>query len=217
MQISARQQLLYQPRPRLIGSSVVRATHARSRLAARAAPVTSGDGPSTSAGGGGAPPSPADAWALLRAFTLAEARGGPGAVQHHLGSADERARLRDALLVAYAEPWPEGGWAPQPDAEVLLGLVAGDARAAVRALRDWCGALGLDYKLPESKVPGAESLGAVQGSVYVKYNSRSQVCYLTGYQGRDRGVLIQLGGLQLGHFPLGFWDEGRANPPPPML
>ena len=44
----------------------------------------------------------------------------------------------------------------------------------------------------------------------------AQVCYLTLYQGRDRGVLVQLGALQLGHFPLGFFDEARANPPPPM-
>lgn len=43
-----------------------------------------------------------------------------------------------------------------------------------------------------------------------------QACYLTQYQGRDRGVLVQLGTLQLGHFPLGLWDEARANPPPLM-
>jgi hypothetical protein len=36
------------------------------------------------------------------------------------------------------------------------------------------------------------------------------------YDGKDRGVLIQLGELQLGHFPLGFFDEARQNPPPPF-
>jgi hypothetical protein len=29
-------------------------------------------------------------------------------------------------------------------------------------------------------------------------------------------VLVQLGGQQLGHFPLGFFDEARANPAPPL-
>jgi hypothetical protein len=30
---------------------------------------------------------------------------------------------------------------------------------------------------------------------------------MTGYSGRDRGVLLQLGQQQLGHFPLGLFDE----------
>jgi hypothetical protein len=42
-----------------------------------------------------------------------------------------------------------------------------------------------------------------------------QLCYISQYQGRDRGVLLQLGqGELLGHFPLGMWDEGMAKPPP---
>jgi hypothetical protein len=44
-----------------------------------------------------------------------------------------------------------------------------------------------------------------------------KVCYLSPYQGRDRGVLLQLGGLQLGHFPLGLFDEAQASPPPPLV
>lgn len=44
-----------------------------------------------------------------------------------------------------------------------------------------------------------------------------QLCYLSQYKGRERGVLIQLGqGPMLGHFPLGFFDEAMSNPAPPM-
>ncbi len=45
----------------------------------------------------------------------------------------------------------------------------------------------------------------------------SQVCYVSRYDGKDRGVLIQLGQLQLGHFPLGFFDEAMSKPPPTFL
>lgn len=59
-----------------------------------------------------------------------------------------------------------------------------------------------------------EQLAAIRGGVYIKYNSRTQLCYISQYVGKDRGVLIQLGQEQLGHFPLGMWDEGMKNPPP---
>lgn len=191
-----------------------------------------------------------DAWDLLRAFTAAEARGGAAAAQAFLGSADARARLRGALLAAYASPRPSAGWLPPAqvstttpagpgDADgatttatttavaapttaattasspVLLGVVAGDARTAVRALRDWCGALSLDFALPECRVPGASALADVRGGVYVKYSSAGPACHLSSYQGRDRGVLVQLGTDQFGHFPMGLFDEGKEAPPPP--
>jgi hypothetical protein len=77
--------------------------------------------------------------------------------------------------MVYVEPRPEAGWAPHLNPDVLVGLVAGDARTALRALRDWCGALELAYVQPECKVPDAAGLAAVQGSVYIKYNSRGPV------------------------------------------
>jgi len=100
--------------------------------------------------------------------------------------------------------------------EVLIGVVAGDAKLGVRALRDWCWALGLPYVKPVSRVDGAAMLAGIRGPVYVKYNSKTQVAYVSGYTGRDRGVLIQLGSEQLGHFPLGLMDEAMANPPPEL-
>ena len=41
-------------------------------------------------------------------------------------------------------------------------------------------------------------------------------CTISSYSGHDRGVLIQLGTLQVGHLPLGLLDEGMANPPAPI-
>eukprot|EP00775_Hariotina_reticulata_P009676 gene9676-9834_t len=120
--------------------------------------------------------------------------------------------------VAYSHPFPEENWSPGSNAEVLLGVLASESRLAVRALRDWCQALGLHFVAPDCKVAGADSLAAVQGAVYVKYNSSSKVCYMSQYRGIDRGVLVQLGpGRLLGHFPLGFWDEGAPRDVFPSL
>lgn len=77
----------------------------------------------------------------------------------------------------------------------------------------------------------------MSGPVYIKYNSVSEVgsagmfarvsevssvfnlefvqkCYVTAYQGPDRGALINIGEVQLGHFPLGLWDEEQFVPAP---
>lgn len=43
-----------------------------------------------------------------------------------------------------------------------------------------------------------------------------QICYVSPYTGKDRGVLVQLAQEQLGHFPLGLWDEGMGNPEPQL-
>lgn len=143
---------------------------------------------------------------------------------------------------------------------MLLGVMASDVRLAVRALRDYCQALGLPFKvsdaaceplpvvspdlglkgcllaaihsltifdlpshaptpnavqMPESRVPEVAAAPAITGPVYVKFNSVSGLCYASRYEGRDRGVLVQLGQQQLGHFPLGLHDEQMLQPPPP--
>jgi hypothetical protein len=120
------------------------------------------------------------------------------------------------LLKAYSQPYIPDGWNPavSKTPEVLLGFIASEPRLAIRALRDWCQALGLPYVLPDCRVAGASSVADVQGNAYIKYNAATQQCYLTLYKGRDRGVLIQLGQAQLGHFPLGFFDEQMSSPPP---
>lgn len=113
------------------------------------------------------------AWSLLKEFTQQEFRG---RARPLLASTVARERLRRALSRVYTAPCPTEGWDPGAAApEVLLGVTASDSRLAVRALRDWCSALGLTYVPPTCKVPGVAGIGAVQGAVYIKYNSRSGV------------------------------------------
>ena len=71
-------------------------------------------------------------------------------------------------------------------------------------------------QMPESRVPGVAAAPALTGPVYIKYNSASGLCYATLYDGRDRGVLVQLGQRQLGHMPLGLHDEQMARPAPTL-
>lgn len=137
----------------------------------------------------------------------------------HLSSAAKRQRLRDALQVVFRHPSVAAGWlgAASPDAEVLLGVVASDIKFAARAYRDWCDGLQLPLTVPSSRVDGCQNVKDIRGGVYLKYNSKTQVCYVSRYDGKDRGVLVQLGQLQLGHFPLGFFDEAMSKPPPNFL
>jgi len=56
------------------------------------------------------------------------------------------------------------------------------------------------------QVPGAEPLSAVRGSVYVKYNAGSRSSYVSEYSGKDRGVLLSFGQIQV-----------PPPPPPPCF
>lgn len=44
----------------------------------------------------------------------------------------------------------------------------------------------------------------------------TQLCYVSSFESRDKGVLIQLAQEQLGHFPLGLFDEAMRNPEPQL-
>lgn len=50
--------------------------------------------------------------------------------------------------LAYAHPNIPENWNPALNSETLLGVLASDARLAVRALRDWCQALDLEFVMP---------------------------------------------------------------------
>jgi hypothetical protein len=153
------------------------------------------------------------AWSLLTELTQRDVRGLAAPL---LDSRAKRRLLRDAVLVAAASPHPPSAWDPATGV-ILLGLLASDARLAARALRDWTEALGLPPATPESRVPGCPSLPSISGPVYIKYNSGGGLCYATRYDGRDRGVLLQLGSVQVGHLPLGLHDEDMAAPPPQIV
>ena len=66
------------------------------------------------------------------------------------------------------------------------------------------------------QVPDVAALHAIRGAVYVKYNAGSESAYASLYTGRDRGVLMTLGQQQIGHLPLGLFDEAMAAPLPQL-
>lgn len=155
-------------------------------------------------------------WSLLNEFTKLDARGLSSRL---VSSKDQRATLRDALLTVVQFPWPQANWNPNKDdigTGILLGVLASDIRLALRSLRDYCEALQVPYELPESRIPEVASLPSIRGAVYIKYNSKSRQCYVTRYQGKDRGVLISFGTVQIGHLPLGLHDESKLKPAPQM-
>lgn len=43
-----------------------------------------------------------------------------------------------------------------------------------------------------------------------------QLCYVSKFEGREKGVLIQMAQEQFGHFPLGLFDEAMKNPEPEL-
>ena len=92
-----------------------------------------------------------------------------------------------------------------------MGVVASDIRLGVRSLRDYCDALGLEFVMPTSRIPNAPSLPMIKTPVYIKLNSKTGLCYVTAYDGRDRGVLVNFGTEQIGHLPLGLHDENQEK------
>ena len=59
----------------------------------------------------------------------------------------------NVLQTAAAAPHAACGWAPSANPPcLLLGVLASDVRLAVRALRDFCAALGSEFLLPEPDV-----------------------------------------------------------------
>ena len=173
------------------------------------------------------PLSPAAAWAALAAFTAADAAGAGSAL---VSTRAQRDGLKAALLVAASAPNAAAGWeppapAPAPPPRLLLGVLASSLPVAARALRDYCGVLGVAYA-PPPPCP-------TPGGVFVKWRpgdgssppadpasasaAPAARVSATPYTGPGRGVLVTLGTRQFGHLPLGLIDEDRAGPPPPLL
>ncbi len=81
----------------------------------------------------------------------------------------------------------------------ILGICADTAEQGILALKTYAEALG--YQAPQ--------LSAIDGSVYIKFNPKTGLCYLDSYTGEHRGVLISCqsaydGGINemYGHLPL---------------
>lgn len=65
------------------------------------------------------------------------------------------------LQLAFNNPCAAENWNPAPQPEVMLGVCAGDSRLGLRALRDWCQALNLEYVIPDCRV--SQQLAAAWG------------------------------------------------------
>ncbi|MBD1934247.1 MULTISPECIES: DUF1824 family protein [Cyanophyceae] len=81
----------------------------------------------------------------------------------------------------------------------ILGICADTAEQGILALKTYVAVLG--YEIPQ--------LSAIDGSVYIKFNPKTSLCYLDSYTGEHRGVLISCqsaydGGINemYGHLPL---------------
>lgn len=59
---------------------------------------------------------------------------------------------------AAAKAYPSAGWDPaaQPSS-LMMGVLSGDVRLAVRALRDYTGALSAEFVMPMSRVSSVQS------------------------------------------------------------
>ncbi len=93
----------------------------------------------------------------------------------------------------------------------MLGICAADAPAGIAALKAWTGALGLPRRL----LHGLDTQGvpvALEGPVFIKYNSASGDAFASGYGGDARGVLFTPGlpdgaFRQYGYLPLAMFEQ----------
>lgn len=105
----------------------------------------------------------------------------------------EKALVREALLLI----------ASLSDYQIL-GICADTTAQGLLALKTYSEALGYEADL---------DLTGVEGSVYIKFNSKTGLCYLDSYTGKHRGVLVscqssESGAINemYGHLPLDLFD-----------
>ncbi|NEP58166.1 MAG: DUF1824 family protein [Symploca sp. SIO2G7] len=86
----------------------------------------------------------------------------------------------------------------------ILGICADTAAQGLLALKTYSEALGYQPNL---------DLTPIDGSVYIKFNPNSGLCYLNAYTGEDRGVLVSYQSAyedgindMYGHLPLDLFD-----------
>lgn len=151
-------------------------------------------------------------WELLERFTRSEFEG--TAASTHLATIDSRDKLREALYAAIETPNESIAWKGSSKSPVLLGILSSDIRLALRSLRDYTQAMDVGYVLPtyvgqDGTVDDSLALPALRGPVYVRYRAlpgSAPQCTVSRYQGKDRGVLVNFGTMQVGHLPLGLLE-----------
>lgn len=105
----------------------------------------------------------------------------------------EKVRLREAVLVV-----------SRCSEYQILGICAEDAQAGMAALTSYTKALGYNPTL---------DLTPIDGAVYIKFNLKTNLCYLNPYSGEYRGVLVacqspESAGINemYGHLPLDLFE-----------
>ncbi len=87
-----------------------------------------------------------------------------------ISSESEKALIRQALLLLIEHSDYQ-----------ILGICADTAAQGLSALKSYAEALGY---------PSLFDLQPIEGSVYIKFNPKTGLCYLDSYTGSHRGVLV---------------------------
>lgn len=110
-----------------------------------------------------------------------------------INSESEKDRIRQALLLL----------TKHSDYQIL-GICADTAAQGLAALKTYSKALDYQPNL---------NLAPIDGSVYLKFNPKSGLCYLDSYTGTHRGVLVSFQSAyadgineMYGHLPLDLFD-----------
>ncbi|NEP14895.1 MAG: DUF1824 family protein [Symploca sp. SIO2C1] len=126
-----------------------------------------------------------EAQELLKPFNCIENKS--------INSESEKALIRQALLVLIEHSDYQ-----------ILGICADTAAQGLSALKTYSEALGYQPNL---------ELELIDGSVYIKFNPNSGLCYIDSYTGTHRGVLVSYQSAypdgindMYGHLPLNLFD-----------
>lgn len=129
-----------------------------------------------------------EAQKLLKPFNCLEEKS--------VNSESEKAVLRQALLLL----------AEHSDYQIL-GICADTITQGLSALRTYADALGYKPDL---------NLATVNGSVYIKFNPKTGLCYVDSYTGAYRGVLVSYQASyegqineMYGHLPLDLFESNE--------
>lgn len=111
-------------------------------------------------------------------------------------AASEKALIREALLLITSVSDYQ-----------ILGICADTSAQGLLALKTYSESLG--YKTNFDLTP-------VEGSVYIKFNPQTGLCYLDSYSGKHRGVLVSCQSSQdnsinemYGHLPIDLFEPSE--------